>query len=87
MGSSEVHTLNAALIKAVQAKKVLDIGVFTGGSSLAAALALPADGKIIACDIDEDFTKKAKQYWKEAGIESKISLRIAPVQLVTHSMT
>jgi predicted O-methyltransferase YrrM len=43
-----------------------------------AALALPADGKIIACDIDEDFTKKAKQYWKEAGIESKISLRIAP---------
>jgi predicted O-methyltransferase YrrM len=79
MGAPEIVTLNAALIKALHATKIIDIGVFTGASSLAAALALPPDaGKIIACDISEDFTNEAKRYWKEAGVESKISLRIAP---------
>jgi hypothetical protein len=45
------------------AKKVIDVGVFTGASSLAAALALPADGVVIACDVSEDFTDIAKRYW------------------------
>lgn len=60
----------------LHAKKVLDVGVFTGASSLAAALALPPDGVVIACDVDEDFTKMAKKFWQEAGIDHKIRLVI-----------
>ena len=57
LGAPEVLSLNAAFLKALKAKKVIDVGVFTGASSLAAALALPEDGKVIACDINEDFTR------------------------------
>ena len=78
MGAPEVVNLNAALIKALRAKKVIDVGVFTGASSLAAALALPPNGKVIACDVSEDFTSVARKYWDEAGVASKIDLRIAP---------
>jgi predicted O-methyltransferase YrrM len=60
------------------AKRVLDIGVFTGASSLAAALALPSDGHLIACDVSEEFTRSAQKYWKMAGVEEKISLIFAP---------
>jgi len=66
------------LIELLGAKKTLDVGVFTGYSSLVVALALPADGKIIACDIDQDYTAIARRYWQEAGVADKIDLRIAP---------
>ena len=56
MGAPEVLQLNQLLLRSIQAKKVLDIGVFTGSSTLSAALALPDDGIIIACDVDEEFT-------------------------------
>jgi len=59
-------------------KKVLEVGVFMGYSSTWVAMALPADGKIIACDVSEDYTARARQTWREAGVESKIELRIAP---------
>ena len=78
LGAPEVLSLNVALMHSLQAKKVIDVGVFTGASSLAAALALPPDGKIIACDINEEFTRQAQQYWKEAGVRDKVDLRIAP---------
>jgi caffeoyl-CoA O-methyltransferase len=66
------------LIQLIGAKKTLEVGVFTGYSSLSVALALPADGKIIACDVSEEFTTIARRYWQEAGVTDKIDLRLAP---------
>lgn len=68
----------ALLVQLIGAKKTLEIGVFTGYSSLAVALALPDDGKIIACDISEEYTSMARHYWQLAGVADKIDLRIAP---------
>ncbi|QYO68059.1 class I SAM-dependent methyltransferase [Leptolyngbya sp. 7M] len=66
------------LVQLMGAKKALEVGVFTGYSSLAVALALPADGKLIACDVSEDYTAVAQRYWQRAGVADKIDLRIAP---------
>ncbi|MDJ0692199.1 MAG: class I SAM-dependent methyltransferase [Xenococcaceae cyanobacterium MO_188.B32] len=68
----------ALLVQLLRAKKTLDIGVFTGYSSLVVALALPPEGKIIACDIDEKSTAIARSYWQQAGVADKIDLCIAP---------
>ncbi len=68
----------AFLVKLLGAKKTLDIGVFTGYSSLVVALALPEDGRVIACDRDPEATKIARRYWQAAGVEHKIDLRLAP---------
>jgi caffeoyl-CoA O-methyltransferase len=62
----------------VNAKKAIEIGVFLGYSSTCVALAMPADGKIIACDVSEEYTARARQTWREAGVDGKIDLRIAP---------
>lgn len=68
----------ALLIKLLGATKTLDIGVFTGYSSLAVALALPETGKVVACDRDPRCTAIARRYWQLAGVENKIDLRLAP---------
>ena len=68
----------AFLLRLMGAKRCLEIGVFTGYSSLAAALALPEDGRIIACDVSEEWTAIARRYWREAGVEGKIELRLGP---------
>ena len=68
----------ALLIKLLGAKKTLDIGVFTGYSSLAVALALPATGRVVACDRDPRCTAIARRYWQLAGVEHKIDLHLAP---------
>jgi caffeoyl-CoA O-methyltransferase len=68
----------ALLVKLVGARRCLEVGVFTGYSSLAVALALPPDGKIVACDVNEEWTGIARRYWKKAGMDAKIDLRIAP---------
>jgi predicted O-methyltransferase YrrM len=66
------------LLAAIHARKTLEIGVFTGYSSIATALALPPDGRVVACDSSAEYTKVARRYWKEAGIEQKIDLRLGP---------
>lgn len=68
----------ALLTRLVGARKALEVGVFTGYSALAVTLAMPADGRLVACDISEEFTAVARRYWREAGVDHRIDLRIAP---------
>ena len=76
--ASEQGALLTLLVQMLQAKRTLEIGVFTGYSALVTALALPADGKIIACDVNEAFTGIGRKYWQEAGVAHKIDLRLRP---------
>jgi caffeoyl-CoA O-methyltransferase len=62
----------------IGAKRYLEVGTFTGYSALAVTLALPPDGKSVCLDISKEFTDLARVYWKDAGVESKIDLRIGP---------
>jgi predicted O-methyltransferase YrrM len=71
------------LVKLTGTKTYLEIGTFTGTSALAVALALPADGRIVALDVSQAFTDIGRPYWKEAGVDGKIDLRIGPA---AHSM-
>ena len=66
------------LTKLTRVSKALEIGVFTGYSSLAVSMAMPEDGQLIACDISEEYTSAAQKFWQKAGMDHKISLRIAP---------
>ncbi|HHP7245400.1 MAG TPA: class I SAM-dependent methyltransferase [Elainellaceae cyanobacterium] len=66
------------LVQLLGARKTLEIGVFTGYSSLVVALALPADGEVVACDVSDDYTAIARRYWDMADVADKIDLRIAP---------
>ncbi|NET01792.1 MAG: SAM-dependent methyltransferase [Sphaerospermopsis sp. SIO1G2] len=76
--SPEQGQFMGLLVKLINAKKTLDIGVFTGYSSLVVALALPADGKVVACDTNVENTNIAKRYWQQAGVGEKVDLQIAP---------
>lgn len=80
------------LLRLIAARKVLEIGTFAGYSALAMALALPDDGQLITCDINEEWTAKAPEFWKQAGQDKKIQLKLAPAldtmnQLITEGKT
>lgn len=66
------------LLRLINAKKVLELGTFTGYSALAMALALPEDGSVITCDINKEWTRNASEFWRQANQENKITLRMAP---------
>lgn len=66
------------LVRLTGARRCLEVGVFTGYSSLSVALALPPDGRIVACDVSDEWTAVARTYWQAAGVEDKIDLRLAP---------
>ena len=68
----------ALLVELVGARRCIEIGTFTGYSSTAVALALPEDGRIVCCDVSEEWTSLARKYWDEAGVAGKIDLRVAP---------
>ena len=68
----------ALLAKLIGARRCVEVGTYTGYSSLAVALALPADGKLVACDINAGTTSVARQFWREAGVEARIELRLQP---------
>jgi len=68
----------ALLIKLLGARRTIEIGVFTGYSALTVALALPDDGRLLACDISDEYTRVGQPYWRQAGVAHKIDLRLAP---------
>jgi len=76
--SPEQGQFMALLVRLVNAKRTLEIGVFTGYSAMSVALALPSDGKIVACDVSEEWTAMARKHWAKAGVAGKIDLRLAP---------
>jgi predicted O-methyltransferase YrrM len=76
--SPEQGQFMAFLVKLIGARRTLEVGVFTGYSALWVAQALPEEGQIVACDISEAWTAVARRYWKEAGVDDKIELHLAP---------
>ncbi len=68
----------ALLVRAINARRTLEVGVFTGYSAMAVAMALPPGAQVVACDISEDWTSIGKRYWQEAGVADRIDLRIGP---------
>lgn len=78
MSRPESDALLQLLVKLTGAKRVIEVGTFTGSGSLAMALALPEEGRIIACDVNADWTAIGRKYWQQAGVAHKIDLRLAP---------
>lgn len=76
--SQDEGALLALLVKISGARNALEVGVFTGYSSLSVARALPEDGRLLACDVSDEWTSIARRYWQRAGVEHKIELRIGP---------
>jgi len=76
--SADQGALFALLVRTIGARRALEIGTFTGYSALAVAQALPADGRLICCDVSEEWTDVARRYWNEAGLTKKIELRLGP---------
>lgn len=76
--SPEQGALMQILARIMGARRYLEVGVFTGYSTLSVALALPDDGRIVACDISREWTDMARPHWERAGIDHKIDLRLAP---------
>jgi len=76
-GPDQVQFLQL-LVKLIDARQCIEVGVFTGYSALGVALALPPEGRIVACDISEEYTAIAQPYWRRAAVDAKIELQLAP---------
>ena len=75
---AEQGALMQMLVRVMDARRCLEVGTFTGYSALAVALALPPSGRLLCCDVSEEWTAIARRYWKRAGVAGKIELRLAP---------
>jgi len=78
--SPEQGQLMALLVRMLGARRTIEVGVFTGYSALTVALALPPDGRVLACDISDEYTGIGKPYWQQAGVAGKIDLVLAPAK-------
>ena len=76
--SPEQGQLMALLVELIGARRAIEVGTFTGYSALCVAGALPEDGRLIACDLSEEWTGIARRYWAEAGLAERIELRLGP---------
>jgi caffeoyl-CoA O-methyltransferase len=74
----EEGTLLALLVAAIGARRVVEVGTFTGYSALCMARALPPGGRLLACDVSEEYTAVARRYWQKAGVADRIDLVLAP---------
>ena len=74
----EQGQLMALLVRLIGARRCIEVGVFTGYSALTVALALPADGYLLACDVSDAYTRVGRPFWEAAGVAAKIDLRLAP---------
>lgn len=84
--SPEQGQFMALLVKLTGARSILEIGTFTGYSSLVMAQALPANGRLVACDVSEEWTAVARRYWAEAGVGDRIELRLGPALATTGAL-
>jgi caffeoyl-CoA O-methyltransferase len=82
MAQMQIEPLQGAifrlLVELLDARSYVEVGTFTGYSSLAVALAMPADGRLVCCDVSEEYTSVARRYWAEAGVADRVDLRIGP---------
>lgn len=78
--------LLGVLARTVGARRAIEVGVFTGYSTMCMARQLPADGLLVACDVSEEWTSMGKPFWKEAGVAGKISLRLGPAAQTLEAM-
>jgi caffeoyl-CoA O-methyltransferase len=85
--SPEQGQFMGLFLRVMGAKRVLEVGTFTGYSSTAMALALPEDGKVITCDRSEEWTAIARRYWKKAGVEQRIELRLGEAEETLNQLT
>ncbi len=89
-GSMQIGPDQAAfmqvLVRAIGAKRCLEIGTFTGYSALAVALALPPGGRVVCCDVSAEWTAIARRFWEKAGVARKISLQLAPALLTLKTL-
>lgn len=76
--SVEQGRLMELLARALGVRRAIEVGVFTGYSALCVARALPEDGRLVACDVSEEWTAVARRYWREAGVAGRVDLRLAP---------
>jgi len=76
--SPEQGQFFSLLTKLLNVRRAIEVGVFTGYSSLSVAMSLPPDGQLVACDINKQCTDIAKRYWRQAGVQDKIQLRLGP---------
>ncbi|MBX6385058.1 MAG: class I SAM-dependent methyltransferase [Microbispora sp.] len=74
----EQGTLLTMLVRLIGAKRAVEVGTFTGYSSICIARGLPADGRLIACDVSEEWTAVARRYWEKAGVADRVELRLGP---------
>jgi caffeoyl-CoA O-methyltransferase len=78
--AAEQGSLMGLLVRAIGAKNAVEVGTFTGYSAICVARALPADGRLLCCDVNEEWTSIARRYWERAGVSSKITLKLAPAK-------